>query len=83
MYLHATFHEGRVTYAAWSDALVSAGLAASLIETYSGQTPESILKGEPSLFKELEGHLTPGRSNGLAALWLKMKQQALSFLVAS
>ena len=73
--------DGVMHYKAHSDALISAGLAAMLIEEMKGKSAEQILKiKEPALFKQVEGSLSPGRSNGLASLWLKMKQQALAAL---
>lgn len=83
MYLHAAFKEGKIYFAAASDALISAGLAAIMIEAYSGLEPEAILKTPPTFLDELgiPASLTPGRANGLASLFLKMKQEALSFLL--
>ncbi len=83
MHLHATFKEGKVYFAAASDALISAGLAAIMIEAYSGLEPEAILKTPPTFLDELgiPASLTPGRANGLASLFLKMKQEALRFLL--
>ncbi len=83
MYLHASLKEGRLYFAAHSEALISAGLAAILISVYDGETPETILKAEPTFLEELNipGSLTPGRANGLASLWLKMKQAALKALI--
>ena len=79
MYLHATVEERKVYFAAASDALISKGLAAILIEAYSGQTPEVILKTPPLFLDELgiPASLTLGRANGLASLYFKMKQEAL------
>lgn len=82
MYLHAYVKDNVIHYSAQSDALISAGLAALLIEEMEGKSPEEILKTkEPQLMKQTEGSLSPGRSNGLASLWLKMKQQALAALI--
>lgn len=83
MYLHASSIKGKVFFAASSDALISAGLAALLIEAYSGETPETILTTSPTFLEELgiSTSLTPGRANGLSSLYLKMKQEALKFLL--
>lgn len=79
MYLHATFDDGKVYFTASSDALISAGLAAILIEAYGGLTTEAILKTPPTFLDKLgiPASLTPGRVNGLASLFLKMKQEAV------
>ncbi len=84
MYLHSHFEDGKVFFHAATDALISAGLAAILIEIYSGEPPDSILLTSPTFLEELgiTSVLTPGRANGLASLFLKMKQEALSYLVS-
>jgi len=83
MYLHACFKEGKLFFAAHSDALISTGLAAILIEAYSGMDPEILLKTPPTFLDDLgiPSSLTPGRANGLASLFLKMKQEALKCLL--
>lgn len=81
LYLHATFQEGKIYFEAASDALISAGLAALLLAAYSGLTPEAILKCPPTFIEELGiiTSLSPSRSNGMAQIHLKMKQEALRF----
>ncbi len=83
MYLHATLKEGKIYFFAASDALISAGLAALMIEAYNGVSPETVLKCPPAFLEEIgiPATLTPGRANGLAGLYLKMKQEALKSLV--
>ena len=84
MYLYSHLEGSQVFFHAASDALISAGLAALLIEVYSGEPPESILLSPPQFLEDLgiPSVLTPGRANGLASLYLKMKQQALHHLVS-
>ncbi|MEZ5315642.1 MAG: SufE family protein [Chlamydiales bacterium] len=81
MYLHSEFKEGVIFFTAASDALISAGLAAILIEAYTNHSPEFVLTTPPDFLEELgiPASLTPGRANGLASLYLKMKQEALKF----
>ncbi len=83
LYLSPSFSDGRIYFSAHSDALISAGLAALLISVYSGEEPATILKTPPSFMTELGiiGSLTPSRSNGLANIHLRMKKDALNFLV--
>ncbi|KAF3362420.1 hypothetical protein PHSC3_001018 [Chlamydiales bacterium STE3] len=83
MYLHS-FKEGeKIFYKADSDALISAGLAALLLNVYSGETAETILKCPPNYLEELgiSASLTPNRANGLYSIHLRMKQDALQFLL--
>ncbi len=81
MYIHSHLKEGKIYFSAYSDALISAGLAAMLIEEMNGSDPEVLLKATPELFGDVEGSLSLNRSNGLAHLWLKMKKQVLAILV--
>lgn len=83
MYLHAEMQEGKLYYYAFSEALISAGLAALLIYYYEGESLETILK-EPPTFLEKMGipqSLTPSRVNGLASLHTQMKKEALKALL--
>ena len=82
MYLSASFKDNVLFFNATSDALISKGLAALLIFVYSGLPPEIILTHTPTFLHELGifTSLTPGRSNGLMSLHLKMKQSALKLI---
>ncbi len=84
MYLHATFLEGKVLFQLDSEALISAGLGALLLAAYNAEPPEAILSCPPLFLGELEIHksLSPSRSNGLSSLFLRMKKEALNFLIA-
>lgn len=83
MYLHCEVKDDKLYFHAKSDALISAGLAALMCEKYSGMRAEEVLKTPPAFLDELgiPASLTPGRANGLASLFLKMKQQALQTLL--
>ncbi|MBI3508136.1 MAG: SufE family protein [Chlamydiia bacterium] len=83
LYLYSELREGKIYFHAFSEALISAGMAAILVQAYSGETPETILKISPDFLKTIgiEGSLTPNRSHGLYHIHLRMKQDALKFLV--
>lgn len=83
MYLHSYWSEDKIIFESESDALISAGLAALLIQVYSGETPEAILKCPPNYLNEIgiNASLTPNRASGLYSLHLRMKQEALKMLV--
>jgi len=82
MYLCSDYKENAIYFYAASDALISAGLAALLVEVYSGETPETILTTPPIFLEELgiPSALSPGRANGLASLYLKLRQEAVKYL---
>ena|ERR1700722_2134434 len=83
MYLHSEIIDGNIFFQAHSEALISAGLAALLLKVYHGEPPEAILRCHPQFLEELGvyGALSPGRANGLASLFQRMKQEALNFLI--
>lgn len=85
MYMHSWIEGGRVYFQAESEALISSGLAQVLIMVYSGLRPEAILKCPPKYLEELDisASLSPNRANGLYSIHLKMKQEALKFLLKS
>lgn len=82
MYLHTYLADHKVIFEAESDALISAGLAALLINVYSNEPPEAILKCPPTYLDEIgiNASLTPNRASGLYSLHLRMKQEALKLL---
>ncbi len=79
MHLHTYLFESKLFFNAHSEALISKGLAALLIFVYSGEPPETILKVPADYLQELGiyASLSPGRSNGLSSMYLRMKQEAL------
>ncbi|MGK5594852.1 MAG: SufE family protein [Parachlamydiaceae bacterium] len=83
MYLRAYRQGDQIFYEAESDALISAGLAALLLQVYSGENAETILKCPPTYLEEIgiSASLTPNRANGLYSIHLKMKQEALKLLL--
>ncbi len=83
VYLSACLIDGKMHFSAASEALISAGLTMLLIKVYNEESPETILKCPPLFLEELEIHasLTPGRSNGLSNIYLRLKQEALKSLL--
>jgi cysteine desulfuration protein SufE len=84
MYLHAQIENRKIQFKVHSEALISAGLAALLLTVYHDEPPQALLLCPPRYLEELgiSTILSPGRSNGLASLYQRMKKEALDFLVA-
>ncbi|PWU13238.1 MAG: SufE [Chlamydiae bacterium] len=82
MYLLSYFQKTKMYFEVYSEALISAGLAALLLSVYQEEPPEVILKCPPLFLEEigLYAALSPSRSNGLSHLFLRMKQEALQSL---
>lgn len=72
----------RMEFAAASDSSIVTGLIALLLRVFSGRSAEAILATEPRFVESigLAKHLSPTRSNGLAAMLQTIKQYARSAL---
>lgn len=83
LYIASSYEEGKVYFQADADALISKGLCALLVMAYSGESAETILQCPPLHIQKLglQDTLTPGRSSGLASVYLRLKQDALAFLL--
>lgn len=83
MYLYSYMQGENLFFNVESNALISAGLAAILLAVYNGETPETILKCPPDYLDTLgiNASLSPSRANGLHSIHLRMKQDALKWLL--
>jgi cysteine desulfuration protein SufE len=68
----------RLEFQAISDSAIVSGLIALLLRVYSGRSASEILATEPTFVEAigLAKHLSPTRSNGLAAMLAAIKQHA-------
>ncbi len=73
----------QLNFQATSDSAIVSGLIALLLRTYSGLSAQDILDTEPRFIDAmgLSAHLSPTRSNGLAALLNAIKTHARLVLV--
>lgn len=73
--------DGRVRFQADSDALITKGLIAVLLNVYSDATPADILQFPPEFLKSLgfEGNLSPSRANGLNSMIKQVRNYAVAF----
>jgi len=65
-------------FRAISDSAIVAGLIALLLRVYSGRSAREILDTEPRFIEAigLAKHLSPTRSNGLAAMFKRIQDEA-------
>jgi len=68
----------RLAFRAISDSAIVSGLIALLLRVYSGRPAQEILATEPRFVEAigLAKHLSPTRSNGLAAMLQTVKEHA-------
>lgn len=85
VWLHAEIKEGKIEYTADSDAIITKGIIALMIRTFSGQTPQDIVTANVDFIDKigLKEHLSPSRSNGLLSMLKQIKMYALAFSVQS
>lgn len=78
----AELQDGCVVYQADSDAVLVQGIAALLLRVLNNRTPKEIAEADLYFIKEigLQEHLSPTRSNGLAAMLRQMKLYALALM---
>ncbi len=81
VWLDARFENGRLYFRGDSNALITRGLVALLIDLFSGCTPRELIDASLEFVERagLREHLTPSRSNGLQAVFKRMKQHAAVF----
>ncbi len=78
VWLAASGDAKRLEFRATSDSAIVSGLIALLLRVYSGRSACEILATEPKFIEAigLAKHLSPTRSNGLAAMLAAIKQHA-------
>ncbi len=78
----ARMEDGKIIYNGDSDAILVKGIVALLIRVLSDQTPQAIVAADLYFIDaiQLREHLSPTRSNGLAAMLKQMRLYAVAFL---
>jgi len=73
--------DGKIYYNGDSDALLVKGIVAMLLSVLSGHTPKEIIDADLYFIDRigLREHLSPTRSNGIAAMLKQMKLYALAY----
>ena len=81
VWLHGQVTQDRVVFTADSDAIITKGIIAILIRTFSNQKPSEILEADTKFIDEigLKDQLSPTRANGLVSMIKQIKMYALAF----
>ena len=81
VWVDARVEDGKVYYAADSDAIITKGIIALLIRVMNGRTPQEIVDMNLYFIDAigLSENVSPRRSNGLVAMIKQMKMFALAF----
>ncbi len=82
LYVTAVISEGKIFFQAYSDSLISKGLAGLLTYIYSGEDPKTLLLCPPKFLQEIDifSSLSMNRSQGLRSLIAQMQKIAISFI---
>ncbi|WP_166334710.1 SufE family protein [Sphingobacterium chungjuense] len=81
VWLHPDMNEqGKVDFAADSDAIITKGLVSLMVKVLSGHTPKEIADADLYFIDQigLKDHLSPTRANGLLAMVKQMKLYAIA-----
>ena len=81
VWLHTEFEDGKLIFAADSDAIITKGIIGLLVHVLSDHDVDEILDTELYFIEEIgiKEHLSPTRSNGLVAMIKQMKIYALGY----
>ena len=81
VWLQADYRDGRIVFTADSDALITKGIIALLIQVLSGHTPKEIAGADLYFIDRigLKDHLSPTRSNGLLSMVKQIRMYALAY----
>lgn len=81
VWLHSELEDGKVIFTADSDAIITKGIVAILVRTFSNHSPQEILNSNTDFIDTigLKEHLSPTRANGLVSMIKQMKLDAMAY----
>ncbi len=81
VWLDADLKDGKIFFSADSDAIITKGIVALLIQVLNERTPKEILESELYFIDKigLKENLSPTRSNGLVAMVKQMRLYAIAY----
>ena len=81
VWVHANMDDNKVVFTADSDAIITKGIIAILIRTFSNQHPTAILEADTDFIDKigLKEHLSPTRANGLVSMIKQLKMYAIAY----
>jgi len=81
VWVHAELEDKKLVFTADSDAIITKGIVAILIRSFSNQHPSEILEADTQFIDEigLKEHLSPTRANGLVSMIKQLKMYAIAY----
>ena len=81
VWVHAEMKDDNIEFTADSDAIITKGIIAILIRTFSNQHPKDIIDANTDFIDKigLKEHLSPTRANGLVSMVKQLKMYAIAY----
>ncbi len=81
VWVHAEMNDSKIDFTADSDAIITKGIIAILIRTFSNQHPKAIIDANTDFIDKigLKEHLSPTRANGLVSMIKQLKLYAIAY----
>lgn len=81
VWLDAQLNDGKISFTADSDAIITKGIISLMIRVFTDSSPKEIMDADLSFIDEigLKEHLSPTRSNGLVSMVKQMKMYAIAY----
>lgn len=81
VWVHAELKEDKIEFTADSDAIITKGIIAILIRSFSNQHPKDIIDANTDFIDQigLKEHLSPTRANGLVSMIKQLKLYAIAY----
>ncbi len=84
VWLEASCQDGKMSYLADSDSVITKGMIALFVRVLDGESPEDVLQADMSFIEQtgLREHLAPTRANALTLMAAEMKKKAMMAISA-
>ena len=81
VWLHAKLSDGKISFLADSEAIITKGIISILLNVFNNRTPDEILSSNMDFIEKigLKEHLSPNRANGLSSMYKQIKFYAIAF----
>ena len=80
VWLYSAITNGKISFFADSDAIITKGIIGLLVKVLNNQTPQNIYNADLFFIEKtgLQEHLSPTRANGLVSMVKQMKMDSLA-----
>lgn len=81
VWLSSEYRDGKIFFAADSDAIITKGIISLLVRLFNGRPPQEILSSDFSFVEKigLKDNLSPTRANGLVSMIKQIQNYAVAY----